>query len=106
MEAWRPWTTAGQRGAIAEFGSEFAMKCLTVNLPEALDRFVLSMVERGRFENSSEVVCAALRALEHEEQKLEESPAAPPIGLDGARDMGEIGQVLANRGFYPLGPPR
>jgi antitoxin ParD1/3/4 len=38
-----------------------------VNLTEELDAFVLSKIENGRYENASEVVRAALRALEREE---------------------------------------
>jgi len=42
-----------------------------VNLTEELDRFVLKKVKTGRYENASEVVRAALRTLEREEQEYE-----------------------------------
>jgi antitoxin ParD1/3/4 len=40
-----------------------------VNLTDELDNFVLQNVESGRYENASEVVRAALRTLESEEQR-------------------------------------
>lgn len=43
------------------------MPTRNVNLTEELDRFVLGKVETGRYENASEVVRAALRALEREQ---------------------------------------
>ena len=42
-----------------------------VNLTGELDRFVLAKVESGRYENAREVVRAALRTLEREEQEYE-----------------------------------
>ena len=45
------------------------MPTRNVNLTEELDAFVLSKIENGRYENASEVVRAALRALEREEQE-------------------------------------
>jgi antitoxin ParD1/3/4 len=42
-----------------------------VNLTDELDRFVLSKVESGRYKNASEIVRAALRTLEREEQEYE-----------------------------------
>ena len=55
-----------------------------VNLTEELDRFVLAKVESGRYENASEVVRAALRTLEREEQQH----AATLAGLRAAIDEG------------------
>jgi antitoxin ParD1/3/4 len=43
------------------------MPTRNVNLTQELDRFVLSRVKTGRFENASEVVRAGLRTLEREE---------------------------------------
>jgi antitoxin ParD1/3/4 len=43
------------------------MPTRNVNLTDELDRFVAAKVASGRYENASEVVRAALRALEHEE---------------------------------------
>lgn len=45
------------------------MPTRNVNLTEELDRFVLEKVESGRYENASEVVRAALRTLERDEQQ-------------------------------------
>jgi antitoxin ParD1/3/4 len=47
------------------------MPTRNVNLTQELDRFVLTRVESGRFENASEVVRAALRTLEREERVFE-----------------------------------
>ncbi len=47
------------------------MPTRNVNLTDELDRFVLAKVESGRYENASEVVRAALRTLEREEQQYE-----------------------------------
>jgi antitoxin ParD1/3/4 len=47
-----------------------------VNLTKELDQFVLARVESGRYENASEVIRAALRTLEREEQEFEEKLAA------------------------------
>ncbi len=67
-----------------------------MNLTEELDRFVLTKVESGRYENASEVVRAALRTLEREEQQYE----AKLAGLRTAIDQGDAsgiaeGDVLA-----------
>ena len=45
------------------------MPTRNVNLTHELDRFVLQKVKSGRYENASEVVRAALRTLEREEQR-------------------------------------
>jgi antitoxin ParD1/3/4 len=47
------------------------MPTRNVNLTDELDRFVVSKVKSGRYENASEVVRAALRTLEREEQEYE-----------------------------------
>ena len=47
------------------------MPTRNVNLTEELDRFVVKKVKTGRYENASEVVRAALRTLEREEQEYE-----------------------------------
>ena len=47
------------------------MPTRNVNLTQELERFVLSRVESGRFENASEVVRAGLRTLEREERLFE-----------------------------------
>jgi antitoxin ParD1/3/4 len=61
-----------------------------VNLTEELDRFVLSKVESGRYENASEVVRSALRALEREEQEYEAKLEA----LRAAIDEGEASGIF------------
>jgi antitoxin ParD1/3/4 len=53
-----------------------------VNLTDELDRFVLEKVESGRYENASEVVRAALRTLEREEQQYEAKLAALRTAID------------------------
>ena len=47
------------------------MPTRNVNLTDELDRFVISKVKSGRYENASEVVRAALRTLERDEQEYE-----------------------------------
>lgn len=53
-----------------------------VNLTDELDRFVLAKVENGRYENASEVVRAALRFLEREEQEYDARLAALRAAID------------------------
>jgi antitoxin ParD1/3/4 len=52
------------------------MPTRNVNLTDELDSFVLSRIENGRYENASEVIRAALRILEREEQEYEINLAA------------------------------
>ncbi|HEY4379166.1 MAG TPA: type II toxin-antitoxin system ParD family antitoxin [Acidobacteriaceae bacterium] len=47
------------------------MPTRNVNLTKELDRFVANRIETGRYDNASEVVRAALRTLEREEQEYE-----------------------------------
>jgi antitoxin ParD1/3/4 len=61
------------------------MPTRNVNLTEELDRFVLTKVESGRYENASEVVRAALRMLEREEEQY----AAKLGALRAAIDEGD-----------------
>ena len=65
------------------------MPTRNVNLTEELDRFVLAKVESGRYENASEVVRAALRTLEREEQQYE----AKLAGLRAAIDEGDASGI-------------
>jgi antitoxin ParD1/3/4 len=65
------------------------MPTRNVNLTEELDRFVLTKVESGRYENASEVVRAALRILEREERQYE----AKLAGLRTAIDEGDASGV-------------
>jgi antitoxin ParD1/3/4 len=65
------------------------MPTRNVNLTDELDRFVLSKVESGRYENASEVVRDALRTLEREEQQYE----AKLAGLRAAIDEGDASGI-------------
>ena len=58
------------------------MPTRNVNLTQELDSFVLARVESGRFENASEVVRAALRALEREERIFEAKLEALRAAID------------------------
>jgi antitoxin ParD1/3/4 len=65
------------------------MPTRNVNLTDELDRFVLTKVESGRYENASEVVRAALRTLEREEHEYE----AKLAGLRAAIDEGDASGI-------------
>jgi antitoxin ParD1/3/4 len=71
------------------------MPTRNVNLTDELDRFVLAKVESGRFENASEVVRAALRILEREEQRHEAKVAA----LRSAIDEGDASGIAEGKVF-------
>ena len=58
------------------------MPTRNVNLTDQLEHFVLTKVKSGRYENASEVVRAALRTLEREEQQFEAKLAALRIAID------------------------
>lgn len=51
-------------------------------MTDDLDRFVLKKAKSGRYENASEVVRAALRTLEREEQQYEAKLAALRTAID------------------------
>ena len=72
------------------------MPTRNVNLTDQLDSFVLAKVESGRYENASEVVRAALRTLEREEQQYEAKLAA----LRAAVDEGDRSGVAAENPFH------
>ena len=71
------------------------MPTRNVNLTDELDRFVLKKIESGRYENASEVVRAALRTLEREEQEYEIKLAA----LRAAIDEGDTSGVAEGNPF-------
>jgi antitoxin ParD1/3/4 len=72
------------------------MPTRNVNLTQELDRFVLSRVESGRFENASEVVRAALRTLEREERLYEAKLEALRAAIDEGDASGVVeGDVFA-----------
>ena len=58
------------------------MPTRNVNLTDELDRFVLDKIKSGRYENASEVVRAALRTLEREEQQYEAKLGALRAAVD------------------------
>src|SRR6185312_6636934 len=58
------------------------MPTRNVNLTDELDRFLREKVESGRYENASEVVRAALRTLEREEQQYQAKLAALRTAID------------------------
>lgn len=71
------------------------MPTRNVNLTDELERFVLKEVTRGRYENASEVVRAALRTLEREERAYRARLAA----LRAAIDEGDASGVAAGGVF-------
>ena len=72
------------------------MPTRNVNLTDELDRFVLEEVKMGRYENASEVVRAALRTLEREEQEYEAKMAALRAAIDEGDSSGVAdGNVFA-----------
>jgi antitoxin ParD1/3/4 len=71
------------------------MPTRNVNLTKQLDRFVANKVGSGRYENASEVVRAALRTLEREEQQFEVKLAA----LRSAIDEGDTSGVTRGNAF-------
>ncbi len=71
------------------------MPTRNVNLTEELDCFVLTKVESGRYENASEVVRAALRTLDREEQQYE----AKLAGLRSAIDEGDASGIAESNVF-------
>ena len=71
------------------------MPTRNVNLTDELDHFVLEKVESGRYENASEVVRAALRTLEREEQQYEAKLAA----LRPAVDEGDASGIADSNVF-------
>jgi antitoxin ParD1/3/4 len=66
------------------------MPTRNVNLTDELDRFVLAKVKSGRYENASEVVRAALRTLEREEQEYEAKLASLRAAIDKGDASGGI----------------
>ena len=75
---------------------DLVMPTRNVNLTQELDQFILSKVESGRYENASEVVRAALRALELQERKYEAQLAAIRAAIDEGDSSGVAkGDVFA-----------
>lgn len=84
------------------------MPTRNVNLTDELDRFVLRKVESGRYENASEVVRAALRTLEREEEQYEAKLAVLRAAIDEGDASGIAqGDVFARvREALNLSSPR
>ena len=66
------------------------MPTRNVNLTEELDRFVVSKVESGKYENASEVVRAGLRALDMQERRYEAKLAALRAAIDEGLRSGVV----------------
>ncbi|HVY94307.1 MAG TPA: type II toxin-antitoxin system ParD family antitoxin [Bryobacteraceae bacterium] len=58
------------------------MPTRNVNLTDGLDEFVRPKIESGKYENASEVVRAALRALDREEREFDAKLAALRAAID------------------------
>ncbi len=71
------------------------MPTRNVNLTEELDSFVLAKIKSGRYENASEVVRAALRTLEREEQQFE----AKLVALRSAIREGDASGIAVGNPF-------
>ena len=71
------------------------MPTRNVNLTNELDRFLLEKVATGRYEDASEVVRAALRTLEREEQQHQARLAA----LRAAIDEGDASGIAEGDAF-------
>ena len=71
------------------------MPTRNVNLTDELDHFVLQKVESGRYENASEVVRAALRTLEREEQRQDAELSA----LQSAINEGDASGIAEGNVF-------
>jgi antitoxin ParD1/3/4 len=65
------------------------MPTRNINLTPELDSFIAAKIQNGRYENASEVVRAALRGLEREEQEYEAKLAA----LTQALQEGDAGGI-------------
>ncbi len=79
------------------------MPTRNVNLTPELDQFIASRLESGRYENASEVVRAALRILEREEQQTDPrvtNPAVPAKRFHPVSVRGESvsSTILRDRG--------
>lgn len=71
------------------------MPTRNVSLTDRLDRFVSTAIESGRYENASEVIRAALRTLEREEQEQ----AARLARLRSAIDKGDASGIAEPGAF-------
>jgi antitoxin ParD1/3/4 len=70
-------------------------------LTAKLDRFVLAKVKSGRYENASEVIRAALRTLERDEEQYQAKLSALRTTIDEG-DAGESPGRMFSRAFERL----
>jgi len=82
------------------------MPTRNVNLTDELDRFVLAKVKSGRYENASEVVRAALRTLERDEQEYETKLTALRAAIDEGDASGVARRQVFARARKTLNLPR
>ena len=61
------------------------MKTTSISLGGHFDKFVEAQVLAGRYLNAEEVICAGLRLLEEEDQKVAALKEAIQAGLDSPR---------------------
>jgi antitoxin ParD1/3/4 len=73
------------------------MPTRNVNLPDELDRFVTSRVEGGHYANASEVMRAALRLLERDEQEYEAKMAALRKAIEEGDASGDAEEGVFER---------
>lgn len=73
------------------------MPTRNVNLTDELDRFVSVKIESGRYENASEVIRAALRSLEREEQEHEAKLTALRALIDAGNASGVASDGVFSR---------
>jgi antitoxin ParD1/3/4 len=64
------------------------MPTRNVNLTHTLDHFIVEKIKSGRYENASEVMRAALRALEREEREYEAKLEALRSVIDAGDSSG------------------
>jgi antitoxin ParD1/3/4 len=80
----------------ANGGTMISVPTRNVNLTGDLDRFVLKKVKSGRYKNASEVVRAALRTLERDEQQYKTKLTALHRAIDKRDSSGVAnGNVFA-----------
>jgi len=82
------------------------MPTRNVNLTDELDRFVNLKIESGRYENASEVIRAALRALERDEQEHEAKLTALRTAIDEGDASGLAEEDVLARVRHSLTVPR
>jgi antitoxin ParD1/3/4 len=85
-QAWQSLPINARIGRLLKKSSQ--MPTRNVNLTDVLDHFIVEKVKSGRYENASEVMRAALRALEREEQEYEAKLAALRSAIDAGDSSG------------------